>query len=396
MPKIFLSYRRDDSRHITDRIADRLTDHFGRESVFRDVDSIPAGADFRRVIEDAVRRCHVLVAVIGPRWLGITDRQGTRRLDDASDFVRLEIEAAVRRGTPVIPVLVDGATMPSAEDLPPSLQELSFRQGAGVRPDPDFHRDVHRLITALEACQPADPAGHLHIFLAEESSFHQRAAGLILGKQRHTWVVAASGEEVLAALEQEPFDLVLMQVQMGGMDGCETTAAIRRKEQEGGAHVPVIGMTNESDVRERGLAVGMDGCVDRPLSVAGFGEAIRRAGEVNHGKDIVDWKVALFENGGDAELLGEMVKIFLEDCPRRITAIQDAIVRQDAHALYKHAHALKGMTGMLCARQAEAAAVCLERIGREARWADADRAYEVLRAETKRLCGALTYHMRKR
>src|SRR5215813_2477651 len=93
-----------------------------------DIDTIPLGVDFVGVIEDAVARCDVLLAVIGPRWLTSQDAQGSRRLDDPNDFVRLEIEAALKRGVRVVPVRVDGAAMPAAEQLPPSLRPLARRQ----------------------------------------------------------------------------------------------------------------------------------------------------------------------------------------------------------------------------------------------------------------------------
>jgi hypothetical protein len=148
MVKIFVSYRRDDSRHVSERIYDRLAVRFGNENVFKDVDSIPLGEDFRPILDKAVGQCAVLLAVVGPRWLAVTDANGRRRLDDLDDFVRLELERALARGIPVIPVLVDGATLPKAKDLPASLQSLFYRQATQVRPDPDFRHDVDRLIDA--------------------------------------------------------------------------------------------------------------------------------------------------------------------------------------------------------------------------------------------------------
>lgn len=146
--RVFLSYRRDDSADVTGRIYDRLVAQFGQTRVFKDVDSIPAGADFRAALHDAVDRCEVVMVVIGPRWLTATTG-GVRRLDDPGDFVRIEIAHALDRKLPVVPVLVGGAAMPAERDLPPTLSALAFRQALVVRPDPDFHRDVDRLIVAL-------------------------------------------------------------------------------------------------------------------------------------------------------------------------------------------------------------------------------------------------------
>ena len=106
MPRITISYRRDDSLDITGRIFDRLAGHFGREAVFRDIDSIPLGADFRRHIDRVLGESDIILAIVGPRWIGPNNEQ--LRLASSADPVRLEIETALRKDKPVIPVLVDG------------------------------------------------------------------------------------------------------------------------------------------------------------------------------------------------------------------------------------------------------------------------------------------------
>ena len=125
MPKIFLSYRREDSAGVAGRIYDRLRDHFGPDAVFFDVDSVPFGVDFQEHIESVLSHCDVFLAVIGPHWAGESDTG--RRIDDPRDWVRIEIEAALKRGLPVIPVLIDHTRMPSEADLPPSLVPLALR-----------------------------------------------------------------------------------------------------------------------------------------------------------------------------------------------------------------------------------------------------------------------------
>jgi cellulose biosynthesis protein BcsQ len=127
-----------------------LTARFGNEDVFKDIVSIPLGTDFRKFIQAAVSRCDVLLAVIGPHWAGDSDASGRRRIDSESDLVRVELEGAMLRGVPVVPVLVDGAQMPTAAELPTGLQELAFRNGTVVRPDPDFDWDMNRLTLAIE------------------------------------------------------------------------------------------------------------------------------------------------------------------------------------------------------------------------------------------------------
>lgn len=150
MSKIFISYRHEDSADVTGRLYDRLTYRFGRGNVIRDVDSIPLGVDFRDFLANAVGQCRVFLVVIGERWLDARNESGQRRLEDPHDFVRIEIEAALRREIPVIPVLVRGSHIPERDHLPPSLRGLVYRNGIAVRHDPDFAKDARRLIRSLK------------------------------------------------------------------------------------------------------------------------------------------------------------------------------------------------------------------------------------------------------
>src|SRR5437588_827505 len=122
MPRIFISYRRDDAIAMAGRIYDRLQQHFGCDSTFFDVDTIPFGVDFRQHIKDAVTNCDILLALIGTSWLGI-NQDGKRRIDSPGDFVRLEIEAALAKEIPVIPVLIGRTVMPTEDELPPALAD---------------------------------------------------------------------------------------------------------------------------------------------------------------------------------------------------------------------------------------------------------------------------------
>jgi TIR domain len=112
MAQIFISYRRQETRHLAGRLYDRLADRFGEDRIFMDVDSIEPGVDFSDAIQQAIGSSDVLLALIGPDWLTATDQDGRRRLDDPDDIVRLEVEAALECGVRVIPVLAEGATMP--------------------------------------------------------------------------------------------------------------------------------------------------------------------------------------------------------------------------------------------------------------------------------------------
>jgi hypothetical protein len=147
--RIFISYRRDETAYPAGWLFDRLAEHFGPAQVFKDVDSIELGDDFVQVITRAVGSCDVLLALIGDEWLTITDEHGRRRLDDPHDFVRLEIQAALTRNVRIVPILVDGARMPHADELPADLVGLVHRQALELSPS-RFEYDTSRLIKVLD------------------------------------------------------------------------------------------------------------------------------------------------------------------------------------------------------------------------------------------------------
>jgi uncharacterized membrane protein YhaH (DUF805 family) len=130
--RIFINYRRGDSQGAAGRLYDRLLHHFERDRIFIDVDTIEPGVDFVASLDKQVSDCSAFIAVIGPNWLNATNADGRRRLDDPSDYVRVEIESALKRDIRVIPVLVDGATMPRTSDLPSSLEPLSRRNAVEI------------------------------------------------------------------------------------------------------------------------------------------------------------------------------------------------------------------------------------------------------------------------
>ena len=149
VPRVFISYRREDSEGHTGRLFDALASRFGDEHVFMDIDTIPLGIDFARVISEAVASCDVLVAVIGRSWLTIADSSGRRRLDNPEDFVRLEIKAALERDVRVIPAVVQNAQMPASDQLPEDLAGLARRNGIFLRGD-SWRHGVERVIRAVE------------------------------------------------------------------------------------------------------------------------------------------------------------------------------------------------------------------------------------------------------
>jgi len=151
MRAIFLSYRREDAEGEAGRLFADLVKHFGDDKVFMDVAAIEPGRDFRKVIDENVASCGVLLALIGPHWVDAQDAGGKRRLDDPMDFVRLETASALKRDIPVVPVLVHEAKMPRAEHLPEDLKELCFRNGVELT-HARWDSDVQVLIKALGKC----------------------------------------------------------------------------------------------------------------------------------------------------------------------------------------------------------------------------------------------------
>ncbi|MBM4083417.1 MAG: response regulator [Planctomycetes bacterium] len=258
------------------------------------------------------------------------------------------------------------------------------------------------IATAMAAASPAQartrvPAvaraqRHLRILLAEDNLANQRLAVRLLERRGHTVAVVSNGREALAALEKQPFDAVLMDVQMPEMDGFEATAAIREKERSTGAHVPIIAMTAHAmkGDRERCLQAGMDGYVPKPLHAKELFEAVeghppspeaeKRAGEA------LDLAAILPRFDGDKQLVMEFVDLFLrEDCPRLTAEMRAALERGDRRALERAAHSLKGLVGMLNAKAASDAALKLETIGREGDLAQAQEAWAALETELERL-----------
>ena len=150
MSEIFLSYRRNDSADVTGRIRYDLANSFSAARVFNDVYSVRKGQNFREAVFEAIDSCKAYLVVIGPRWLEKSAENGKSRLEDEDDNVRVELEAALAKdGLPIIPLLVGGAEMPSRDDLPESMKQLSFLNGMSIRAGTDYERDIEELVAAI-------------------------------------------------------------------------------------------------------------------------------------------------------------------------------------------------------------------------------------------------------
>jgi hypothetical protein len=147
-PQIALSYRRSDAAAMTGRICDQLIARYGEGVVFLDIDAIPVAVDFRAYIRNVWQRSDVLLAIVGPAWRGET--ADGARIDNPDDPVRVEVELALAAGLTIVPVLVDGARMPAATALPPSLAPFAFLNAATIDTGRDFHHHCGQLIDALD------------------------------------------------------------------------------------------------------------------------------------------------------------------------------------------------------------------------------------------------------
>lgn len=150
--RVFISYRRDDAAGYAGRLEEALEQRLGRGSAFRDVLDIPPGADFVDAIRQRLAGAQTVLVLIGPRWAG-GDGSGQRRIDDAKDFVRLEVQVALDGGARIIPVLLPGARMPAEAELPDALKPLA-RRNAFTLSDPNWSADVDRLVTAIGIAPP--------------------------------------------------------------------------------------------------------------------------------------------------------------------------------------------------------------------------------------------------
>ncbi len=233
----------------------------------------------------------------------------------------------------------------------------------------------------VEAPRPEPPTAHpRRVLLAEDNVVNQRIAVGLLTKRGHQVTVVATGKAALEAIGRDPFDLVLMDVQMPEMSGLEATAVIRQREAGTLRHLRIIAMTAYAmnGDRDRCLSAGMDGYLSKPIDPEmlyvvveqdsnGPGACSTGAIMATAEASSVDRRALLKRVSGDRQLFAEVVQLFLEDCPHRLAAVKAAVDRRDAEALRKEAHALKGVAGNLCASGLFAAARTLEQLGATSR-----------------------------
>ncbi len=236
----------------------------------------------------------------------------------------------------------------------------------------------------------------LHILLAEDTEINQRVVVDLLKIWGHTTVIAQNGQEALAALAKESFDLVLMDVEMPIMDGLQVTRIIRERERATNTHLPIVALTAHAMAgdRERFLAAGMDAYIPKPIQVEDIMGVIQelvamhetRAGE---SKPALDRGRALRRIGGDTELFQSLADILIANLPELQSQIEQAIALGDSEALRRAAHRVKSSVGPFSAEEAAAAAFRLELVGEQGDLGQAAAVYSQLKQELIRLKQAL-------
>jgi len=245
---------------------------------------------------------------------------------------------------------------------------------------------------------PAElPDRRLHVLLAEDNAVNQRLAASLLERRGHKVTIAANGRDALTAVTAQTFDVVLMDVQMPEMGGFEATAAIRALEtQRGDPRRPIIAMTAHAmkGDRERCLAAGMDEYLTKPLDPRQLCALVE---DLAGGAPTVAPRGGIFEVpvdvlarvGGDRELLAEISRLFVDDAPRHLEKIRQALDARDGESLRRAAHGLKGAAANFDADRVVSAARALEEMGRAGEMDAADAAWQSLALEMERLISIL-------
>jgi PAS domain S-box-containing protein len=237
--------------------------------------------------------------------------------------------------------------------------------------------------------------GRLKILVAEDTHFNQKFIGRLLERWGHQATIVQNGIEALEAFSKNTFDLILMDVQMPGMDGFEATAGIRKIEKDQGRHIPIIAMTAHAmkGDRERCLEAGMDDYVPKPISSEALLNSIKQLIPRKDKSDTeesimtlntqaaIDKKTLLKAFDDDWDFLKEIIDMFVADCPKMLKEIEDAIEAEDAPALQRKAHALKGMLGNFQVETAVQKAYSLEKMGENAAFDQAGEIFAQLSDE---------------
>jgi two-component system sensor histidine kinase/response regulator len=337
----------------------------------------------------------ILLDVVMPGMDGFTVLEHIRRRPEASRPTILMLTSADHRED-----VARCRELGAAAYLIKPIQASELRDAIGIALRISIERNGRQAATPAK---PVEPAGRgLRILVAEDNAVNQLFTVRALEKAGHRVAVANNGKEVLATLEREAFDLVVMDVQMPVMDGFEATALIREKEKGTGEHIPIVALTAHAmkGDRERCLEAGMDGYLPKPVqkkgllsaiaaAAAGTAQPTREGAGERDAEEAGDGSWAMDPLEEDEAFRRELAGMFLEDCPKLLSEIREAVARRDGPALKLAAHTLKGSIGVFKDPDAFEAAFRMERVGRDIDWDRAEEASAVLTGEMARLTAVL-------
>jgi signal transduction histidine kinase/CheY-like chemotaxis protein len=374
----------------------------------------------RRILEMTLRQWGMKPTMVSSGWAALVELRRAQEEGDPTPLVLLDAQmpqldgfatAAKIKQDPELPtatimMLTSGGQRGDADRcrqlgisayLSKPVRQWELREAVlrvlGLRPQ---RGENSRLVTRHSL---QETPKRLRILLAEDNAVNRELTLRILSKRGHSVAVVANGKLAVEELEKQPFDVILMDVQMPEMDGFEATAAIRRSEAVTGTRIPIIAMTAHAmkGDRERCLAAGMDGYISKPVQpeeLLKITEALAAdAGPLDTAEEpahtVMDRSLALARVDGDEALLADLAKLFCEESPKMMAAVQEAVSARDAERLQRAAHSLKGAVATLAAQRAFDAALRMERLGRAGDLADVDKAYAVLESQIERLRSVL-------
>lgn len=277
-PRVFISYRQDDAAGYGGWIAEHLVRHFGKEHVCIDRDTLPPGARAAAHIEEALGHCDYVLVLVGTRWLEACNEHGDRRLDDPDDVVRRELALALGRGTPVIPVLLDGAALPTAQDLPSDLKTLAECRAVVLTPA-DLPETLARLAARLredherpfrdemrphpEPLQsppeaPLATGNKARVVIIDDDRLFGRLASNELKKHGYQVVVHEGAYGAVTAVRRGNFNVVVVDVKMPGIEGTVIVRALRERPHPTSSRLILTSSMPEEELKQKACDCGAD------------------------------------------------------------------------------------------------------------------------------------------
>jgi two-component system, sensor histidine kinase and response regulator len=383
----------DDNR-TNRRILEGLLRHWGMVPTVVSSGDL-ALAELRAAATTATAFALVITDMHMPKMDGFGLVQNIREIPDLTQIPVMMLSSGAQRGD-----ATRCSQLGIAAYLLKPVRQLELRDAISrVLQTPEQPHEAH-VVTAASLVQDMPPARALHILVAEDHAVNQKLVTRLLEKRGHTVFLATNGKEALAASKTTPFDLILMDVQMPEMDGLEATRELRRRELITGKHCPIVAMTAlamKGD-RERCLEAGMDDYLSKPIrpkeldAVLDSYVSMKSAAPAPTATNIasaVNIEELMERLGDDRELLAELTEIFREDYPKQMQLAYDALADNDAAAVRRIGHALKGALANLGATNASKLALSVECMGKSGDLSTLEPALSELQHSMSKIVGRL-------